>query len=117
MASSSTLKGMVKDRTREAAEVIAATAIARSSKFSKRIPLSVKVVSSSWGAYIIAGGDAAPNAYPFETGARHPLFGNRNYWYPQPKKPFLEQAADAASSKAANVMSNVIDDWMRALEL
>jgi hypothetical protein len=117
MASSGALKSLAKQRTKEAAEVIANAARIRSSKFSRRIPASVKVIPTLWGAYITAGGDVAPNAYPFETGANHPLWGNRHHWYAQPKKPFLEEAADAAAKAAADIMSEVIDDWCDVLDL
>jgi hypothetical protein len=34
-----------------------------------------------------------PAARPFHFGIRHPLFGNRNYWFPQPKNTFMFDAA------------------------
>jgi hypothetical protein len=117
MASSGALKSLAKARTKEAAEAIALAARANSAKFSRRIPASVKVIPTQWGCYIIAGGDAAPNAYPFETAANHPLWGNRHHWYKQPLRPFLIEAADAASTKAANIMSEIIDDWCDVLDL
>jgi hypothetical protein len=111
------LKSFVKARTREAAELIATAARIRASKFSRRTAASVKVVPLPWGALITAGGNAAPMAYPFETGANHPLWGNRHRWYKQPKHEFLDEAADASAAKAAAIMANVIDDWCEVLDL
>lgn len=112
-------KVIAKEATQKAAKLLAMAARVASGKFSRRIPLSVKVIPfpSGNGAYIVAGGDIAPNAYPFETGARHPLFaevGSTRYtsspWYPQPKRPFLDEAADSAISAMANVMAAAVDD-------
>lgn len=114
MASKS-VKEIVAGRQRAAAEIIANAARVNAAKFSKRIPGSVHVVDTSSQTLVVAGGAAAPNAYPFETGARHPLFGNTNYWYPQPKKPFMARAVRSASNLAAEEFAGVIDDLADAI--
>ena len=119
-ASTPELKRASAKRLREAAEVIAVRARAISATFSKRIPASIKITGGTTGVYIIAGGPdgkEAPNAYPFEYGVRHPLFGNRNHWYAQPKRPFLEEAAVQAADAAAEAFAAVLDDWTKTLDL
>lgn len=52
-------------------------------------------------ANVSAGGPDAPEAVMFEEPrARHPLFGNDKYWYDQPHRPFLEEAAEAKADEA-----------------
>jgi hypothetical protein len=113
-ASSSAMKKAQAARLREAAEVIAVAVRAAAAKTkSKRIPASVKIIGGTSGLWVNAGGpdgSEAPNAYPFEQGVRHPLFGmtgrgdakdrttpgHKGHWYPQPHIPFLEEGAEAA---------------------
>jgi len=113
---SAILKALVKKRTREAAEVIASVARAKSS-FSTRIPKSIHVtmLKGDEAALIIAGGSEAPNAYPFEDGKDHPLFGNRGFWYPTPKRPFMTEASITGANEAAEVLASVIDDARQVL--
>jgi hypothetical protein len=40
-------------------------------------------------------------AWMFETGSAHPLFGDRGHWYNQPHRPFLDAAANAGADRAA----------------
>jgi hypothetical protein len=134
-ASTPQLKAAQAKRLREAAEIIANAARGISGKFSKRIPASIKIIGGTAGMWITAGGPdgkEAPNAYPFEDGVRHPLFGlagdgrpgdrahgdpKKGHWYPQPKRPFLEEAAEATAEEAAEAFSAVIDDWCKTLNL
>jgi hypothetical protein len=119
-ASPLAMKQIMAVRLRAAAECIAVLARAKSAAFSTRIPASIKVIGGTGGVWIMAGGAGgkdAPNAYPFETGARHPLFGNTKYWYPQPKRPFLEEAAAEGAEAAINEFAKVIDDWSDQLGL
>lgn len=104
-------------RLREAAEIVAMKAREIASAFSTRIPLSVKITGGASRVYIRAGGPVAPNAYPFETGARHPLFGNRNWWYPQPVHEFMEDAYVMTQNDVADAFALVIDDWCKELNL
>ncbi len=120
-ASTPAMKRAYALRLREAAEIIAIKARAISAGFSKRIPISIVVRGGTGRVWIEAGGpdgSIAPNAYPFETGARHPLFGSKTApWYPQPKRPFLIEAGEAAIEQAAEAFSQVFDDWCKELDL
>jgi hypothetical protein len=114
----SSLNRLAKLRLRAAADLIAAAAREISGRFSTRIPKSVKVTGGRNGVYTIsAGGGRAPNAYPFEEGASHPLFGNTAYWYPMKRKPFLTEAAAVAIAVATQEYARSLDDIADALDL
>lgn len=114
-ASSAALKRAVGKRLREAAEVIAEAAREISGQFSTRIPASIVVRGGTTQVWIVAGGEAAPNAAPFEDGSFHPVFarGPRSKWTwrRQPHRPFLEEAELAAGNEAAEAFAQIIDDW------
>jgi hypothetical protein len=83
----------------EAANVIADEA-RRLGGWSRQIAEDINVETSGDKTATVWT-DAGP-AYPAETGARHPLFGNRKHWYAPTdrQKPFLGPAADAKASAA-----------------
>jgi hypothetical protein len=56
---------------------------------------------------------STPAAYPAETRARHPLFGNRDYWYGPPGEPFLGPAADERAGAAMARYAKKIDRMCR----
>jgi len=125
MMSSPEMKRAEALRLREAAEIVAMKCREIASQFSRRIPASIKVQGGTSRVVIVAGGPAAPNAYPFEKGAYHPLFahgprgsgpGWKN-WYKQPYKPFLEEGAAIAGNDAERAFAKVIDDWLGKLNL
>lgn len=117
--SSAAMKRQVAKRLREAAGAIADAARKISGEFSRRTAASVKVTGGTTQVYIVAGGDSAPMAAPFENGSFHPVFahGPRSSWNwaRQPKKPFLEEAAAEAGDDAAEAFSAVLDDWIADL--
>jgi hypothetical protein len=97
-------------RLKEAAAIIATIARANAA-FSSKIPGSVRITGGRTGVNIVAGGKKAPAGYTAETAARHPLFGNRGYWYQGPVHPFLAPAGSEGADAAARVVAGVIDDW------
>ena len=101
---------MSEDRLREAADVIADDARRRAAVWSRKIPPSITVKTAGNVATITA---SAPNARPAELRLRHPLFGNRRYWYGPPGSKFLGPAADAKADDAMTQFSKVIDDWCK----
>lgn len=113
------MKRAVAKRLREAAEVIATAAREISATVGSRIPGSIKVTGGTTQVFIVAGGDSAPNARPFEEGSYHPVYarGPRSSWTwrRQPKKPFLEEAMAVAGDAAAEAFSQVIDDWTQEI--
>lgn len=98
-------------RLKEAGELVAGIARANASEVGTRLPGSVRVRGGRTGVYIVAGGPKAPYGYTAETAARHPLFGNRDYWYQGPDHPFLGPAGDEGAEGAAEIVAQVISDW------
>lgn len=115
----------------KAAQDIADGIKARSAEFSKKIPPSVHV---GQGTAVTATVYAtAPNAYPIETGARHPLFARGpkpasnndpaakgtgwDHWYPMEKILFMEEGAARALDKAAEDYGfSEINDWLKQVD-
>ena len=99
-------------RVHEAATIIAEAAKADAGEYpSVQIPESIHIgQGSATSATVYAN---SPNARPIALGQRHPLFGNRNYWYPMRQRRFLENGAVAAGEAAAEALAKVIDDWAR----
>lgn len=93
-----------------AAGIIADRARENASAWSKQIPPNISVEVSGRTATISA--DVGP-ARPAELRLRHPLFGNREYWYGPPGEPFLAPAADQASDAAMRRYAQKIDGWAR----
>lgn len=94
-----------------AAAVIADTARTLAGTWSKQVPESITVEVSGQKATISAD---APPAYPAETRARHPLFGDREHWYGPPGAPFLGPAADARAGAAMARYAKKIDRMCKA---
>jgi hypothetical protein len=109
-------------RIRDGANVIA-EGVKRRAAWSERIPGSVRVRVTGLSFTISAGGAEAPSAYPNEAPARrgkqagvpvnHPLWGNREHWYPQRPRPFMLPAAEEDSDRALAAVAEVVNDWGR----
>lgn len=97
----------------EAARLIAEGIRRRASSIpSAKIGPSVHVGQGSNRSAVVYA--TAPNAYPIETGARHPLFGNREHWYAMKRVLFLEEGAAMKLDDAAEEYGKTADDWLRA---
>src|ERR1700756_846009 len=93
-------------RLREAAQIVADDAKLRSARWSRRVPLSVRLQGGARSVTIVAGGPAAPQAYTME-GTRtgrpiaHPVYGRHDRprsswtWVKQVPRPFLLEAIDS----------------------
>lgn len=105
---------------REIGQVVADDAKRRAS-FSKRIPGSIKVrTTSGFSVSVVAGGGNATDAAPIENHGkgfvRHPIFGNRNAWTAKGSHPaFLAPAADASRAAIEEKTVKVIDNTFRAI--
>ena len=93
-----------------AAEVIAAEARQLAAAWSVQVPARISVRVSGKVATITAD---APNARPAELRLRHPLFGNRGWWYGPPGEPFLGPAADSKADAAMAQYAKKIDKMAR----
>jgi hypothetical protein len=97
--------GKTRDSVIQAAQVFGDQARKNAARFSQRIPLATYVDGyTEEAAQVITDGVLAPNAAPFEFGLRHPLWGNRNDWYKQPTRAYMNSAArnPGAISRAAD---------------
>lgn len=97
----------------EAAEEIAGEA-RRLAAWSEQIPLAIAVDVDAGAKQATISTDAPP-AWSAETGARHPLFGDREHWYPPSAKqrPFLAPAADRRAGAAMAKYAKKIDRLCR----
>ena len=94
-----------------AAGIVADAARGLASAWSVQIPADISVRVS--GNVATISSDVGP-AYPGETRARHPLFGNREYWYGPPGEPFLRPAADSKADAAMQRYAQKADTLARA---
>lgn len=94
----------------QAAEVIARRARELSAAWSRSIPPSIQVDVAGDTATIWSD---APPAYPAETRAPHPLFGNRRHWYGPPGEKFLAPALDERAGAAMAKYAKKIDRLLR----
>lgn len=99
----------------KAAEAIAEGIRARAAQFSKKIPPGVHVGQGS-ATHATVYASTEPG-YAIETGARHPLYGNRKHWYAMKQILFMEEGAAAALDKAAEDYGyGEIDDWLKQVD-
>lgn len=97
----------------EAAEEIAETA-RRIAAWSEQISTSIAVDVDEGAHRAVISTDAGP-AWSAETQSRHPLFGDRERWYPPSEKqrPFLAPAADRRAGAAMAKYAQKIDRLCR----
>jgi len=99
----------------KAAQDIADGIKSRSAEFSTKIPPSVHVGQGSATTAVVYA--TAEPAYAIETGARHPLFGDREHWYPMKQILFMEEGAARALDQAAEDYGfGEIDDWLKQVD-
>lgn len=102
---------------RPALQQAAAPIIAKAkvnASWSRRIPGAIRLSVLKRGVAIRVSSKRAPHARPYEgvTGGRtfrHPLFGDRDSWYAQRTRPFLEPAVLAHRSQVRQEVARVVD--------
>lgn len=103
---------------RAAAVVVLEEAKANSS-YSTRIPASGKVRMLGLNAKIVFGGDTAPDAAPIENRGkghvRHPLFGNKNFWYENPQPAFLTPAFERHQAELDALLAEAVVEATKAV--
>ena len=92
----------------EAAANVIADEARRLASWSRQISTGIHVDTSGDGKSATVWSEVGP-AYPAETRARHPLFGNRKYWYGPPGTKFLGPAADAKAGDAMDRYAKKLD--------
>ena len=119
-----TEQAILADRLRRAAQPVADAARASSSRWSRRVPASVRLQGGASRITIAAGGARAPQAYTFEgreSGApiAHPVYGHGPRetwtWVRQVPRPFLREAIDATEDEVVEIFSGIVDDWCEEL--
>jgi hypothetical protein len=122
----------IRNELRKAGLVVAASAKVIAGKHSRTIPPSIRIRTSAAGVAVVAGGDQAPVALPFELGNvgsrrsssageggvfRHPVFGDKNVWAQQAMHPFLAPAVIANLAKIDGHVLAALDKTTDALVL
>jgi hypothetical protein len=119
-----TEQAILADRLRRAAQPVADYARLSSARWSRRVPLSIRLQGGASRITIAAGGRAAPQAYTFEgapdgTPRSHPVYGHGPRadwtWVDQTPRPFLAEAVDATQDQMTEILAGVIDDWCHDL--
>ena len=118
-------QAILADRLRRAAQPVADYARASSSRWSRRVPLSVRLQGGASRITIAAGGQRAPQAYTMEgrpdgRPIAHPVYarGPREDWTWRkqiPVRPFLREAIDARQDEMLEIFSGVVEDWAHDL--
>lgn len=93
-----------------AAAGIVADAARANASWSKKIAPSITLKVSGNVATIEA---PVEPGYAAELRRRHPLFGNREYWYGPPGRPFLAPALEANMDAAMRRYAKKIDTMAR----
>ena len=83
---------------------------------------SVRVGLNQRGVYVVMGGirhRRRPGGFVMgrlhEVGGRHPLFGDRTRWYPQPVRPTLRPAARRGAPRVKRIVENEMRQAMEAI--
>src|SRR5260221_390511 len=128
-------------RLRDAAQIVADDAKLRSARWSRRVPLSIRLMGGARSVTIVAGGRAAPQAYTMEgypsgRPISHPVYGRGPSrrgvpvgtdprtgkiiydppgwtWVKQVPRPFLREAIDSKATEMTEAFAKVIDDWAK----
>jgi hypothetical protein len=111
-----------------AGEIVAVKARQNAQSFPRqygattRIARSIRVKRRLTTVKVFAGGDEAPEAAPIEHGGlggmfRHPLFGDKDHWYPQQAYPFLTPAADSSLPEVEAAVMVAVDSAIARMVL
>lgn len=92
---------------------IAAEAKNRAPNRSGKLRGAIRVRSRRGSPAVVVLGTEAPHARVVHFGLRHPLFGDRDNWYPNPAVRFLGDAVDAKRSEVVESIDTALN---RALD-
>lgn len=99
-------------RLRALAGEVAADAAARAPRRTGALAGSIRPVVQ---ARLVGVRSKDPAARAWHFGLRHPLFGNRERWYPMPKRPFIFDAAEARRDEMVRRALDAMVDAARAV--
>lgn len=110
-------------RARAIAASIANDAKGRAA-WSRRIPGAISPTVTSRVIGVRVSKKKAPHGGLYERGSkgrpttvRHPLFGNRNFWFDEPTRPFLAPAVEAQRDESIAAMFAALEDAKRGAGL
>ncbi len=103
--------------------VIVADAKARAS-WSRRIPGAITPTVTTRSVGVRLSRRKGAHGPLYERGSkgtpgivRHPLFGNRAFWFTSPVRPVIQPAVDAHERKVTEAMLQAIEDAKRGVDL
>jgi hypothetical protein len=112
---------LLANRLRAACQPVTDAAKLSSSRWSRRVPLSVRLGGGATHVQIVAGGQRAPQAYTMEGTASgapiaHPVYARgldrkKWTWVRQTPRPFLREAIDANIDQMVGKFAEVVNDW------
>jgi hypothetical protein len=112
---------LLANRLRAACKPVTDAAKLSSSRWSRRVPASVRLGGGANHVQIVAGGQRAPQAYTFEGTASgapiaHPVYAHgldrtKWTWVKQTPRPFLREAIDANIDQMVGKFADVVEDW------
>jgi hypothetical protein len=112
---------LLANRLRDACKPVTDAAKLSSSRWSRRVPASVRLGGGASSVQIVAGGQRAPQAYTFEGTATgmpiaHPVYAHgldrkKWTWVKQAPRPFLREAIDANEDEMVKRFAGIVDDW------
>lgn len=110
-------------QARAVASAIASTA-KQNANWSRRIPGAIGTSVTGRGVGVRLSKSKAPHGAMYERGTkggagvvRRPLFGNRQFWFSTPTRPFLEPAVEAHREEATESMLEAIEAAKRGVGL
>lgn len=112
-------------RARGIAKVIAASAKANAS-WSSRIPGAIVPTATTRFVGVRVLKAKAPHGPLFERGEagsrnamsfRHPLFGNRAFWFQEPTRPFVQPAVEKHRGSSLKAMLEAVEEAKRGAGL
>jgi hypothetical protein len=92
---------------------IAADAKARAPSRSQKLRGAIRVRQRRGSPAVVVLASEAPHARVVHFGLRHPLFGDRDNWYPNPSVRFLGDAVEAQRPKVVESIDAALN---RALD-
>lgn len=111
-------------KAREVSRAIAAEAQGLAS-WSSRIPAAIGATTTAKGPGVKVARARAPHGPLYERGAagrrssqfRHPLFGNKKFWFTQQVRPFLQPAVETHRKDGVAAMLLAVEEAKREVGL
>lgn len=106
-----TLPRELNKQLKRSAEPVRALAAARAPHRSGALARSIKIRTSGSKLFLSS---KLPYAKTVHFGGRHPLFGNKDHWFSNPRRPFLQEAINARADSVERDLADTVEDLMRS---